>query len=80
MISFERNSDRGGRSTLAGRIFTTDLINKNLSRCKKSLEKAVSVIFLSSVSRPDEKCYDHPKLKFICVYIDFLDRTEILVR
>ena len=64
----------GGCSILAGRANVyTDLINKNLSRSKK-------ISFEFCYSRSDKKCYDHPKLKFLCVYMDFLDRTELSVR
>ena len=75
-------SVRGGRSTLAGRVFTTYLKNKNVSSGQKTLEETVPVIFFLEFcnSPPDKKCYDHPVLKFLCVYMDFLDRTELLVR
>ena len=43
----------GGRSTLAGGMFTTDFKNKNLSRHQKALEKAVPVMFF-------EFCYSQP--------------------
>ena len=58
----------GGRSTLAGQMFTTDFKNKNPSRPQKTLEKAVPVMFFEfCYSQPDKKCYDHPELKILLV-------------
>ena len=77
----------GGRSTLAGQMFTTDFKNKNLSCDQKTLEKAVPVMFFEfCYSQPDKNCYDQPELKILSVYMDFwtvlnfwyggFDRTE----
>ena len=54
----------GGRSTLAGRMFTTDLRNKNLSCDQKTLEKAVPVMFFEFCYSQPDKTMTNPNWKF----------------
>ena len=71
----------GGRSTLAGRMFTTDFKNKNLSCHQKTLEKAVPLCFFSSVIvSPIKSAMTNPNWKFFRFTVHgFLDYTELLV-